>query len=329
MFDWPAFFDEHNIEYATDGRNVSKGNISIQCPFCGSADPSQHMNVSLHGKGWACWRSAEHRGTSVAKLVQALLHISWSEASSIAGGNDTVVLPAEAYAEALAKLYPEQTRRRQLAAPKAWIRLAGNKGPTARLIHAYMTQRGYSRPDTEILAERYDLQFTLSDEWRKRVIIPIKDEHGNLVNYTARAISDRAVVRYKTLAGSEAVMRMSQCVLDLPRLLRIEGEALIICEGSFDAFKISWLGEPLGVYATCIFTQNISDEQAGLLQRIATNFTRTYILFDHAALYYGLKAQAQIPGSELSCVPEGVKDPGDLTPSQTLMLCREWCDHVL
>lgn len=329
MFDWSRFFDEHNIEYATGGRNVSKGNIAIKCPFCGDNDPSQHMNVSLHNRGWACWRDASHRGTSVAKLIQALLNISWSEATVTAGGEDRTVLPAEAYADALAALYPEETRRRQLATPKGWKKLAGDVGPTARLIYAYMQERGYAKPDTTSLATRYDLHYTLAEKWQKRIIIPLKDEHGNLVNYTARAISNKAVVRYKTLPGSEAAMRMSECVLDLPRLLRTEGEALIICEGPFDAFKISWLGEPLGVYATCIFTQNITDAQAGLLQRIAPNFTRTFILFDHAALFHGLKAQAQIPGSELSCVPDGVKDPGDLTPGQALMMCREWCGHVL
>lgn len=332
MFDWAGFFNEHNIEYATGGRNVSKGNIAIKCPFCVD-DPSQHMNVSLQGKGWACWRDADHRGTSVAKLVQQLLNTSWSEASVIAGGEDTSVPPAEAYMQRLAELYPGEvvTRRRQLATPKGWTPLAGAKGPTANLLYAYLRDRkgGYGRHDATSIAQRYDLQYTMSDKWQKRVIFPIRDEYGNLVNYTGRSISDRAVVRYRTLSGSEAAMRMSECVLDLPRLLRTEGEALVVCEGPMDVARISWLGEPLGVYATCIFTQNITDEQAGLLQRLSANFNRTFIVFDRAALIHSLKAQALVPGSELGFVPEGVKDPGDLTPSQALMLCREWCSHVL
>jgi hypothetical protein len=289
------------------------------------------MNISLSGRGWACWRDAAHRGTSIARLVQVLLDVSWSEAGAIAGGNDTVVLPAEAYAQRLAELYPDETKRQQLLTPKAWKRLAGDRGPTAQLLYAYMAQRkgGYSRVDTTLLAERFDLQYTLSDKWSKRIIIPIKDEYGNLVNYTARAISDRATNRYKTLPRSEAAMPVSECILDVHRLLHVEGEVLVICEGPFDAFRISWLGEPLGVYATCVFTQNVTDHQAGLLQRIATNFTRTIVLFDRAALFYSLKAQARLPGSELSCVPDDVKDPGDLTASQVLTLCREWCDHVL
>src|SRR6185436_20537355 len=83
--DWRAFFRRHNIDYVTSGPNASKGRLQIKCPFCGQDDPSEHMGVSIRGKGWSCWRNAGHRGVSSERLIQALLRCSSEEAKRLIG----------------------------------------------------------------------------------------------------------------------------------------------------------------------------------------------------------------------------------------------------
>lgn len=323
MFDWHQFFDDNGIEYVSGGRNLSKGNIAIRCPFCGDDDPSQHMNVSVKGKGWRCWRDAEHGGISAARLIQALLKCTWAEAAQLAGTKDQPLPVNEEYLARLQELYPSEriTRLPRLTTPKEWRPLHNATGISANLLMEYIRQRGYSKHDANQLAARYDLQYTLSE---KRIIFPIRDEQARLVNYTARTINPRNSIRYKTAPGEQSAKRMSECLLDLPRLLRTEGEALIVCEGPFDAPRIGWIGEALGIYATCVFTQNISEAQIALLLQLHyLKFKRLFILFDQAAMAHALKAQAALSGSELLFVPEGVKDPGEMSPAQVLALCRD------
>ncbi len=81
--DWEAFFVDHGIEYVTRGPNVKRGNVNISCPYCGN-DPSHHMGVSLDGKGFGCWRSANHAGKKPHNLIKALLGCSFNQAKLVA-----------------------------------------------------------------------------------------------------------------------------------------------------------------------------------------------------------------------------------------------------
>lgn len=328
MFDWLQFLNDHGIEYTESGRNVSKGNIALACPFCnqsGDPDPSQHMNISLKGRGWACWREASHRGISKARLVQALLNVSWQKACELAGVEEAPLYVHGDYLAKLQELYPSEpiTTVAKMNMPRDWQPLADAKGVTAELFFNYMKdKRTFSRNDTTTLARRYDLQISHQEQWAKRIIFPIRDERGRLVNYTARAIGNKTALRYKTAKTQDAAQRMSQCVLDLPRLMRTEGEVLVIVEGPFDVMRLSWIGESLGVFATCCFTANITSFQGSLINRMI-GFRKKYIMFDRAAMIQALKAKEMVPEAELAWVPEGTKDPGELEASDALTLCRQ------
>src|ERR1044071_2686938 len=85
--DWFQFLRQNNIPYTTTGPNASRGRVNIKCPFCGSADPSEHMGISIRGSGWSCWRNDSHRGVDNARLVAQLLRCSQAEAKRIVGGS--------------------------------------------------------------------------------------------------------------------------------------------------------------------------------------------------------------------------------------------------
>lgn len=325
-FDWRKFFEEYRIPYADKGRNVSRGNLALKCPWCGDADPSMHMNVSLHGKGYACWREAEHRGRNEAYLVHALLGIPLREARKIVYGENEYIPPDEDFATEIERLLntaPIQ-RHTSLKIPDDWRPLYSDiNSPARRIVFNYLVSRDYPKHDAEALAQRYELHYALHEPWARRVIFPIRDERGDLVNFTGRAIYKGARIRYKTLAGEEAVKRMSECLLDYNRLIRTQGNVLIVCEGPFDALRINWIGEPFGIHATCVFTQNVSNVQAFKLQNLRRNFQRAGVLFDRGAEMQAVRAQFQLDFERFD-LPEypNVKDPGDLSGGQVLALCR-------
>jgi len=88
-FDFKAFCDAKNIPYVTSGKNVSIGNFNIQCPFCGHADPSEHMGIEVATGYWGCWRESKHRGKSPQRLIMRLLHIGFDQANEIVDGQWT------------------------------------------------------------------------------------------------------------------------------------------------------------------------------------------------------------------------------------------------
>ena len=324
MFDWRSFFERYHIHYVEKG-NVSRGNLAIKCPFC-TDDPSQHLSVSLKGQGYKCWRNSEHRGRNGAYLVRALLKISLAEANEIVYGKGTRILPDDDFAATIKKmLLGEEVKKvAELKIPLNWRPLAKvTNSFTQQLIYSYLKSRKYSQHDIEALSLRYDLHYALSGEWAKRVIFPIRDHYGRIVNFTARAISKKTTIRYKTLSSDEAAVGMSECLFDYYNLTRTRGKALIVCEGPFDALRLTWIGEPFGVFATCVFTQNVSESQVDKLTRLAGNFERAFVMFDNGAEFHAIKAMFRL-GFERLPMPQypGVKDPGDLTATQAMLLCR-------
>src|SRR6516162_5304184 len=107
MFSWEHFLDSRGIPYQTSGRNVARGNIVLHCPFCGSADESFHMEISVTGKGWRCFRRpGEHKGRNPTRLVQAILGCSFHNAALITG--QSVYLPGDFMERVKAQLTPEE-----------------------------------------------------------------------------------------------------------------------------------------------------------------------------------------------------------------------------
>lgn len=327
MLDWRAFLDQHRIPYSEKGRNISKGNIAVKCPWC-SDDPSMHLNISLRGDGYNCWRDSEHRGRNEAYLVHALLRIPLSKARELVYGEEKRFPTEDDFAATMDKLFGEEYAKpkpKSLEIPKAWRPLYGSdaKSPARRLALQYLIGRGYPQHDAEALAQRFDIHYAVSGEWIRRVIFPVRDEHGHIVNFTGRSVMQKPLVRYKTVDRSEAILHMSECLFDYHTLNKIQGKVLVVCEGPFDALRISWIGEPFGIFATCIFTQNVSEGQAERLRRLASRFERVGILFDRGAELQAQRAQFEL-GFERFELPEyrKVKDPADLTGGQALMFAR-------
>lgn len=332
-FDWLRFCKQHRIDYVTSGPNTSKGRtISIRCPFCGEADPSQHMGLSLSGPFWGCLRNAAHRGKSPTRLIQQLLRCSPEEARRISGVTEELAPTQDELGASFDKL------RRQLGAS-----VASHVGPLklppefkplmngSRFADAfieYLAGRGYREKQIEWLAKNYDLHYATSGSFAYRLIIPIKGRYGDLLTWTARTIQPDVEPRYKTLRvepyKDEPVAKLAanSTILGLPLLHSVRGKALIVVEGPFDALKVTAFGQALGVYATSLFGLNAYPAQIAELQDLSRNFDALYLLIDEDAVFHRLRLLSLL--APLGCralkMPEGADDPGSMTGADVVNL---------
>jgi len=322
-FDWQHFLDSRGIPYVTKGKNVARNSVAVRCPFCGNEDPSQHMNINLAGKGWGCFRNDEHRGKSIARLVQALLGCSWELAHSIAG--TTTSLPDDFYGTVMGLVTPkpqEQGKPRVLELPKEFRRFDEPR-PSAKPFLRYLEdERGFFPDEIATLTKRYGVYYATSGWFRYRVLFTVR-ENGALVSWTGRSISTTTLERYKTLpVDSEetkdsglptAIGPLPDYLLWFDRLMKADADTICLCEGPFDALKVSVLGRSLGIVATCFFTAAPTARQVSLLHEVLPRYKHRFLLLDRGTLAKSLRIAGDL--SVLNVIPTempaGVKDPGD------------------
>jgi hypothetical protein len=199
----------------------------------------------------------------------------------------------------------------------------------------YLEARGFSAAEASWAAERFRLHYALRGSYRYRIIVPVYDERGRLASWTARSILADAEVRYKALLvnprdgynGPLALCAPGQLLLDYVQLMKAENaRVLALCEGPFDAIRISTLGHRHGIYGTCLFGLNITDNQVALLETLLSRFQRLVLLLDPDAALLRLRIRdylGRLPVS-FGVLPEGVEDPGALMPKQAAPLFQTW-----
>lgn len=338
MFDWVTFLRAYNIPYIEKGANLTRGDIGLQCPFCGEDDPSQHMGISLSGKGWSCWRNRKlHSGVKPHRLIVALIHCSYAEANEIVGNEIEAPLEAdETFGASVHRLLGWNVKEKSASLSLRWpseIKPLAVRG-LGRWFVNYLERRHYKTEEIPTLVDNYDLRYATEGAFKQRLIIPVYDQSG-LANWTGRSISSHALVRYRTLSTDPAVAErdhlpvarkpIDALLWNLQELSKNpKGETLIVCEGPFDAMNVDFRMRDRGVRATCLFGKNLSEEQAILLQELALDFPRRYLMLDPDAALDMLPMWERLAayGFRTLDLPKGVEDPAELTAFQLRCLIR-------
>ena len=324
-FDWVDFLERNKIEHTTKGKNVSSGNVAIKCPWCGLADPSEHMVISLQGKGWICQRNRAHRGLSSARLIQMLLHCSYEMALSMVKGGS--FLPDDWHARIMQSLAPErlpkQDERAPIDLPNAFRAIG--RSVSSRPYVRYLFNRNYTSRQIKDLYDRWGIMYAPRSSYRGRIIFPVYFE-GRLATWTGRTISDNPdTLRYKTLSADPEKAKWEEMPVALGPinnyllwwdfLLECDAKTIILCEGPFDALKLVTLGWGRGVVATCFFTSQPSPTQIELLHELLPRFKRKLLLLDENtdSAQMTISAELTTLGLERIRLPAGMKDPGVLT----------------
>jgi len=329
--EWERVLREQRVPYIDTGPNVKRGEINIRCPFCGSADPSFHMGLSLETGWWSCWRNrAAHSGKSPLRLLMRLLGIPYERAREIAGLGDGYVDP-EGFDAVVARIMgrlknegrPEQIQRRVLYLDDSFIEIEANRARTRRFWDYLYNDRGFDlyADDPRHLCKEYGLRCASGGYWGGRVVIPYLQD-GELVTWTARAIMPSSA-RYLDLSIDQSLMAAKETLFNHDAM-HAGGRVLVVQEGPFDALKTDFYGKAFGVRSVALSTNTASDDQAFLLQSAVGKFERVLIMMDNASVL-GLvdsmrmrQALNFLPNLGITPVPFGAKDGGALTPDQVI-----------
>jgi hypothetical protein len=330
LFRWDQFFERHNIHFTIDR---GERNATTHCPFCGEADEKGHdLAISLQGRGFKCWRNSKHRGKSKKRLIQAFLHCTWERAAEIAGESSITMVRDGSVSSDL----PNSVRGEiahsnpiKLKLPKEFRPLE-KRTAISEPFWKYMTDpipdgRGYTIAEARWLSDFYDLHYAIRGEFRYRIIIPIRDQSGQLLTWTGRHVDKKATLRYKSLSTDEravdegdpvAIASTNSTLLGLDTLWQVKNPSVLaICEGPMDAFRITSFGHKLGVYGTCLFGLNPSDDQAELLEELhSQRFPELRLItdVDAAMRSFSVRQAFLTLPVKMTALPEGIKDPGAL-----------------
>lgn len=329
-FDWIQLFKRHNIHYVTEGPNFSrKMTANVRCPYCGDADPSEHLGVSDAG-WWGCLRNAAHRGKTPHFLIQRLIGCSPAEAHRIVGTREASTPTTDDLAASFAAL--KRATGTAVAAPPRHLDLLpefkslANGSSFAEPFIEYLRGRGFRRAQVEWLTKQYGLLYATKGRYAYRIIVPVYDRYGKLLTWTARSIQSDAKLRYSTLRASGelddgkgpiALAPDKETVLGLPTLYAARSpKILLLVEGPFDALKLTAFGWGLGVYAAALFGLNVSASQVNEVLELSSRFERTYLLLDAGAEFHKLRLAStlSVVNPTIISVPDEFKDPGDMTP---------------
>jgi hypothetical protein len=324
------------VPYADHGPNVKRGEVNVQCPFCGSADPSKHMGLNLTTGWWSCWRNrAQHSGKSPLRLIMALLRVPYWRAREIAGFGEGYVDP-EGFDALAARLMrregiearPEQVQRRRLFLGRPEFIPMSPSGRSRRHWAYLRDERGFDEDqDVELLCELYDIHAGVVGDFHDRVVLPYYED-GELVTWTGRAIGTSSM-RYRDLDVDQSIVKPKETLYNHDAIPG-GGSALVLVEGPLDVLKLDFYGRVYGVRAVGLSTNSISEEQAYLLQEAVDKFREVLVMMDNATTlgvvdsmrmkqnlrFFGEDAVRIVP------VPAGRKDAGECSPREIMDWAR-------
>lgn len=283
------FLEEYDVQYFTSGKNVSKGFVNIQCPFC--SDPSNHLGIRLSDFYIACWRCGVH---SLWDLIQHIAECTPREAIKIerllSSGEDSrpplneIKLPHQFD---LKTVLPQESTKEF---PK---------------IHTnYLEERGFIPPTYFI--QKYKLQagYTIG-KYKFRIIIPVF-MNRKLISFTSRDITDIQSPKYLSASLKEGG-NIKETIYNYDSI--VQGSDLILVEGPLDAWKI-------GSGSCSFFGVTYTTKQIIALKN--KNIRKLFILFDNnVAGERGAKEIANVLSplvkkTEIITLTK-VEDPGELS----------------
>jgi hypothetical protein len=296
VLDWRRFLEDARIDYIDRGKNTSRGNINIGCPFCGD-DPSYHLAISETKEAYYCFRQPNaHSGSSLNRLL-VRLGVAYADIPEILNEYQ-IGGPVSA-----------PVTRPVAATEKQWDQFANAADSPACM--TYLAERGFPTPVA--IARQYDLRFSPAGTWARRLIFPLKVDSGR--SWVGRAI-DHHTPKY--LAEST-----EQTLLYVPRMVR---DIVVLVEGAFDALKISVATEAHPISAIGLMGKGFSPKKLILLEQTVRLASQVLIALDADVgigesyqLVNELVAILHRPVTRLE-LPYGVKDPGEMSLNDI----RDW-----
>lgn len=296
------WLEEEEIEYWTDGKNVSQNWINIKCPFC--EDSSNHCGINLDNLRVSCWICGKH---SIANLILEITHCSFRASRRIAR---QLSLGAEDYDN------PPRSGIVGNASPNTTpknVNLPRESTLDFPKIHIeYLRSRGFTPPLKFI--KKYKLLATHTiGKYRFRIIIPVYMNH-KIVSFTSRDVTDQQDPKYLNAPNRDSQISIKNNIYNYDNLKN--GSDAILVEGPLDVWK-------LGDSAVSLIGVKYTDRQIILLKN--KMIRNLFIMFDNDIA--GVKASrvlARIMAPLVNRIEiiklQGINDPGELTVDEASIL---------
>ena len=290
-------FEDYDIEYWTEGKNVSSGWVNIQCIFC--QDDSNHLGIRKKDLKISCWRCGNH---DMINFITGITELSRSEAFLISkrlslGATDTYP-PAESSASSLLSAQVRLPQESRKYFPEKHLE--------------YLKNRGFQDP--EKIIRKYKLQAVHTiGKYKFRIIIPII-LNRKILSFTSRDITEFQEPKYKHASANESAMDIKKLVYNIDTLTI--GSDAILVEGPVDVWK-------LGKGAISFLGVNNTEEQVIVLKN--KKIRNLFILFDNDRA--GKREAKRIAKILSPLVKEteivtfkNINDPGELRTEEVAIL---------
>lgn len=277
-----GYLETTGIDISYSGENVGPNDIAISCLWCD--DPSTHLTIH-RTKGYLnCWRcefddyiTRHPKGwrPSFKTLIKELEKCSWSRANEIwkdIGGDSSSDEPWDINGE-----------RPELCSLPEGCYPFDSPGPFIQIrdrAFRYLKGRDFGRYHIE----KYNLHFTATGYYQGRIIVPIYDNKGELVNWLGRSFL-KYTKEQKDILPINLTARYLNCKLDKSKIRFAEmiygqhnfkGEVLRIVEGAFDKMRI-------GDSAVALNRSQFSRRQRGIVSQLMMGVEYTSLLLDPEA----------------------------------------------
>ncbi len=236
------YLNSRNIPYQEAGKNVSRGWIGFNCPFCD--DPSNHCGVNLSADFFTCFRCPA-KGP-IELLIMTIEDIEWSEAVEVKKQfhEGTIPLPLDRMPGSKVT-FPKNTVDILLDVHREWLE-----------------GRGF---DPGFIFSKYRLKCVgFLGDWMFRLIIPIHIDRL-LVSYVGRDVTNKSTLPYRNAKVEDCIVPVKQCVYNIDKA----DQTAIVVEGPTDVWNI-------GNGSVAILGLKYTQAQIRLLSR----FRRLFVLLD-------------------------------------------------
>jgi len=197
-FDIVQFCKDYNVEYRTEGKNVSEGWIGLQDVYANS-DNGYHLGFNTYGSYLYSWKSGGH---SLNQYLQDLLSINFFEATKITKEYDKY------------QVTDIFKRKKKFDIVET---------PTTPIIRNFIRHRRYN---AKKLVEKYDLR---GDGYN--MVIPIY-YNGSIVSYQTRNVREKF---YIGCANDKSIMNYKDILYPLDNCTE---DWCVVVEGIFDAYRL-------------------------------------------------------------------------------------------
>lgn len=287
--------EDIGIKYKSSGKNVSSGSVEVSCPAKDCSDPSQHCGIHLEKGFFHCWVCGA-KG-NIVKFVMLVLKTNYHQAKITVDkfSDDIIPYPQE--------ITPASCLTNRNIMPKE----ASYSLP--ELHSNYLRKRNFD--PIQIQRDYKIMACYTTGNYAYHIIIPIII-NGEIVNFTARDVTEQQDNKYKNCPNNDVLISMKECLYNLDS---VKNKA-IICEGVTDVWRIG---------KGCVATMGVEYTSYQLSLLAQKELDEIYILFDSDAITKAEKLANSISTfcSKVEIVELETGDPADMALNEVIKLRKE------